>query len=223
MLIKYIIKSTKRNEEFDIVIDDNSNERVIYKQEDFPDWTKLGFLQCPHCPLSSNEIKYCPVAKSLTTLANQCGQVISCENVHLIVHFEHRTYVHYTTAARAMSSLMGLLFATSGCPKTNFLKPVARFHLPLATQEETIYRVASSFLLGKFFSNKAGADNRIDLSGLSENYDDLNIVNLWIAKRLRASEELAELNALTELDLFTQIIPISIEEHLADLTHVFFQ
>ena len=36
----------------------------------------------------------------------------------------------------------GLIMATAGCPWTDRLRPMARFHLPFATEAETVYRDA---------------------------------------------------------------------------------
>ena len=49
----------------------------------------------------------------------------------------------------------------------------------------------------------------------------MQIVNASIAKRLRASGEFSELNALTILDTFAQVIPIQIEDNLDDVRTLF--
>ncbi len=54
-----------------------------------------------------------------------------------------------TTAQQAMSSVLGLIMATAGCPWTDRLRPMARFHLPFASDAETLYRSISMFLLSR--------------------------------------------------------------------------
>ena len=54
-----------------------------------------------------------------------------------------------TSAQQAMSSVLGLIMATSGCPWTDRLRPMARFHLPFASEAETLYRSVGMFLLAR--------------------------------------------------------------------------
>jgi hypothetical protein len=44
--------------------------------------------------------------------------------------------------------------ATSGCRYTAYFKPMARFHLPFANEEETAYRAISMYLLSQRFLNE---------------------------------------------------------------------
>ena len=56
-----------------------------------------------------------------------------------------------------MSSVLGLIMATAGCPWTDRFRPMARFHLPFASEAETVYRSVCMFLLAR---ELAGADQR---------------------------------------------------------------
>tara|TARA_B100000686_G_scaffold86198_1_gene93073 strand:- start:90 stop:251 length:162 start_codon:yes stop_codon:yes gene_type:complete len=46
---------------------------------------------------------------------------------------DERCYVEHTTMTEAVSSLLGIYMVTSGCPVMDKLRPMVRFHLPLAT------------------------------------------------------------------------------------------
>jgi hypothetical protein len=117
---------------------------------------------------------------------------------------------------------MGLVIATSGCPYTVYLKPMARFHLPLAGEEETIYRAASMYLLAQYFRRGAGMPEDGSLAGLKQIYRDLQVVNTAMAERLRAvAEQDSAVNALVLLDLFAKTVPYSIEDFLADVRYLF--
>jgi uncharacterized protein (DUF2236 family) len=127
-----------------------------------------------------------------------------------------------TTAQRAVSSLMGLVMATSGCPHMAFLKPMARYHLPFATQEETIFRAVSTYLLEQYFRHKQGLSTDLELENLKEIYAEIRIVNNAIASRLRTvSVQDSAVNAVVQLDMFAQILPYSIEDSLEDLRYLF--
>jgi hypothetical protein len=74
-------------------------------------------------------------------------RIISYDTIRLDVTTRERFISQDTTAQRGISSLLGLLIATSGCPHTRFLRPMARHHLPFASCEETLYRAASMYAL----------------------------------------------------------------------------
>jgi hypothetical protein len=99
---------------------------------------------------------------------------------------------------------------------------MARFHLPFATREETVFRAASAYLLAQYFLKRHGVEADLDLKGLREIYGLIHQVNKGLAERLRtipAGD--AHLNALVLLDLFAHALPFSIEENLAEIEHLF--
>ena len=51
-----------------------------------------------------------------------------------------RTYLKKTSITEALFSIFGIVMATSGCPVMDFFRPMARFHLPFATTDETAFR-----------------------------------------------------------------------------------
>jgi len=61
---------------------------------------------------------------------------------------------------------MGLVIATSGCPHTLFLKPMARFHLPLASVTETIYRASAMYLTAQYFLKQDGKEVDFSLNNI---------------------------------------------------------
>jgi uncharacterized protein (DUF2236 family) len=127
-----------------------------------------------------------------------------------------------TTAQRAVSSLMGLVMATSGCPHMLFLKPMARYHLPFATQEETIFRAVSTYLLEQYFRNKQSLSIDMELENLKKIYAEIRIINNAMASRLRTvSVQDSAVNAVVQLDIFAQILPNSVEDSLEDIRYLF--
>jgi hypothetical protein len=117
---------------------------------------------------------------------------------------------------------MGLVMATSGCPHTAFFKPMARFHLPLASEEETVYRATSMYLLAQYFLKKEGQNADLELKGLREIYHNMHTVNTAIAERLRgASETDSTVNAIVLLDMYALTLPYVIDESLEEIRHLF--
>jgi hypothetical protein len=209
-------------EVFDVHLEAGSLELQGNIPDTLPDWTNLDFYQCPNCPLGVKEHPFCPVAANLVNIVNRFGSLLSYNETHLIVTTKERVISQDTTVQRAVGSLMGLIIATCGCPHTVYFKPMARFHLPLANNEETVYRAASMYLLAQYFLKKEGKEVDFDLKGLAEIYHNIQLVNYTIADRLRAATRTdSVVNALVELDIFAQTLSLVIEDSLEELHSLF--
>lgn len=208
--------------EFPIYIDKASNSFLPTTQATAPAWAALEYQQCGNCPLSNSEVPLCPVAANLVPLIELCGSMKSYQTVTLEVVTPERTISGETTVQRVISSILGLIIATSACPHTEFFKPMARFHLPLASDEETIYRTTSMFLLAQYFLHKDGKPYSMDLEPLTQIYRELQIINRALARRLKAAiSEDAAVNGIILLDLLTQSVAWSIEEGLEGIRYLF--
>jgi hypothetical protein len=190
--------------------------------EDLPPWTRLAFHQCPNCPLSPELTRRCPMAVKFVPLVQLFGKLRSYDNVTVRVESDERTVAKRTTVQRALRSLMGLLSASSDCPRVQFLKPMARFHLPFSSEKETVYRVVSSYLLAQYYLKQKGGKVDFRLEGLKAHYGEMNHVNAAMATRMRAIKmEDSTVNALALLDLFAQTLSFSIEDALEELRPAF--
>ncbi len=187
-----------------------------------PEWTKLRYKQCPNCPLKPKESPSCPVAKHLSKYTALFDRVQSFDKVKLVVKTSQRMTTQKTDAQKAISAFIGLIMATSGCPHTAYFRPMARFHLPLADENETIYRVVSMYLLAQYFRGKNDQSADWNLKGLKALYEDIGMVNQGIGSRLReATKSDSSLNAIVNLDMYTKVIPDMIEESLFELRDLF--
>jgi hypothetical protein len=190
--------------------------------ENLPPWTKINFHQCPHCLLNIQEHAHCPIAVHMVKIIELLKSLLSYEEIHVDIITPQRRVSRDTSAQKAVSSLMGLIMATSGCPHMEFFKPMARFHLPLASIEETIYRATSMYLLAQYFLQKEGKKADMELEGLKNIYRNIKIINESMAGRLRAiSDKDVALNSLVILDIFAQTLPFAIEESLEDVRYLF--
>lgn len=224
--IRYSFQYGNGPDKVEEVFDLKLNEKTLDLQgnipDNLPDWTKLDFFQCPICKLSSREHPYCPLAANLVNIVDRFDSLLSYNEIHLVVTTNERTISQLTTIQRGVGSLMGLVIAASGCPHTVYFKPMARFHLPLASNQETIYRAASMYLLAQYFLKKEGKPADWDLKGLEEIYNNIQLVNYSIAQRLRtAAKTDSVLNALVELDIHAQTLSIVIEDCLKDIRSLF--
>jgi hypothetical protein len=187
------------------------------------DWTKLEFCKCENCTIIEEDQPFCPIAKNLSNIAFFFKDVLSHKKARVFVETNERMYGKDVTVQEGLFSIFGLIMATSGCPSMDFLKPMARFHLPFSTVEETFSRVASFHLLEQYLiREKNKTDDKLSLSGLIENYKSVATVNKGILARIsEISTADAEKNAVIILDGFSQLISAEIGESLDTLNDLF--
>lgn len=222
--IEYIFKLVDgREKNFLFEWDSDTVElKGIKSLTELPEWTDLEFHKCPHCPLDHKKVKNCPLAASLVNMVRYFDGLKSFEKVHLQVIMEGKTISQDSTVQKAVSAMMGLVSAVSGCPHLAFFKPMAYFHLPLADKENTIYRAASMYMLAQYFLAKDGKKHEVDLKGLNKIYKNISIVNSSMADRLReASETDSAINAIVTLDIYAKTAPFYIDSSLKHLKNLF--
>lgn len=209
-------------ESFELTVDPQSVEIVSPEGDSLPSWTRLDYCQCPHCPVASGTYENCPAASNLVFLVSRCDKILSHDKITLEVETPDRNVSQKTTAQRALSSLIGLLMAASKCPHTAFFKPMARYHLPLASEEETIFRATASYMLAQYFRNESNSNADLSLDGLRQIYKNMQMINMQMAKRLRsASKSDSSINAIVILDMYAKALPYAIGTSLEELRVLF--
>jgi hypothetical protein len=186
---------------------------------DPPFWTELKFSQCANCPLSTAEHAHCPAALHMAPAVESLKALVSFDVVGVTVTQPERTVHAETTAQQAMSSVLGLIMATSGCPWTDRLRPMARFHLPFASEAETVYRSVCMFLLAR---ELVGVDDAHGFAQLTDLYENLHVVNRDMSRRLGAATRTDPArNAMALLDSYTTLLPAALESSLQELKPLF--
>jgi len=184
------------------------------------DWARLEFNQCPHCPLTSEQSPLCPFADALSGFIEGFDEFWSYETADIEVVTTNRTVIGHKPLQHGMASLIGLIGATSGCPHLAFFRPMARFHLPFARDDETLYRVFSMHLLEAYLKGELLTDTT--LQGLADRNQAATIVNRAVVQRIRSAfHKDVVLNALIVLDSFAQSVPFVIKERLDELRQMF--
>jgi hypothetical protein len=221
--IKYIFRLPHgRTETFDLQLDPQTLELLDKPAGDLPFWARLDFQQCPHCPLSERQYPFCPVAANLVDVVKRFETIRSYDEVDVEVVTSERHVVSHTTAQRGISSLLGVLFPASGCPHTAFFRPMVRFHLPLASEQDTIFRAGGMYLLAQYFKQKQGMGGALDFEDLDRIYSHMNLLNMNVAQRLRHSDRTeSSVNAIVLLDVFTQTLPMVIDSQLEEIRYLF--
>jgi hypothetical protein len=224
LVIEYLFRLRDNSEElFTIHLDPLTLATISSTDTDtLPHWTALSFAQCASCPLSEGVSPHCPVAVNLAPIVQRGEKLLSFDLVDLQVTTAERVTSQKTTAQRALSSLMGLVIATSDCPHTVFFKPMARFHLPLASEEETIFRAAATYLLAQYFVKIKGEQADFNLEKLTDLYRTVQEINLAMAKRVRSGSKTdSSVNAIVLLDMYAKALPYVIKQSLEELRYLF--
>jgi len=157
-----------------------------------------------------------------TDIAEQFKDMVSHENVSVVVTTEERQYSKMTTIQQDLSPLIGIIMTTSGCPIMAYLKPMVRSHLPFASLEETIFRMATMYLMAQYFQKQDGKSPAWILDGLANVYTQVGMVNRDFALRLRdAAKKDANVNALVNLDCFAQMVPLAADDLLREIKPYF--
>jgi hypothetical protein len=192
------------------------------KEAEPPDWTRLENHQCENCPLEKDQHTHCPIAINLADIIDKFSDSISYTEVQVRVESPDRTYMKDTTLHEALSSLIGIIMVTSGCPVMSILRPMVRFHLPFSNVEETIFRSVGSYLIIQYFKHSEGKTADWELENLIKSYNKIQSVNNGMAKRLYSvSEADANANAVVILDMLAKELPYSILDKLKDIQYLY--
>lgn len=145
------------------------------------DWTRLDYHKCTNCPLNSGEHPACPAAVDLKVVVEDFKGLPAFRKAWTHVRTEEREYSKLVNLEVALRSLLGVIMATSGCPILNRLKPMARSHLPFASDSEFVLRTVSMYVLRELFKYREGRSADWELTALTRDFAQLQLVNqaLW--------------------------------------------
>lgn len=220
-ILKFVYKfvfNDKTEKSFEIEID-SKTLNIIREEKEYPEWTKFGYFSCEHCPIDKTKEEYCPVAMSLSDIIEFFSNTPSYEEAKIYVLSNERQYAKKTSVQVGVSSIIGILMATSGCPHLAKMKPLVRFHLPFASLEETEFRVMSMYLLAQYFRMKNNQEADWDLKGLVKVYEDIQKVNQTVAAKIADLEKRdTSINAVVVLNNFADFVTFSIDEK--DFDHI---
>jgi hypothetical protein len=211
-----------RERVFHLELDRDTAELAPRPSEQAPAWTRLEFHQCSGCPLRAAQVSHCPAALQLSNVIDDFSDLVSYDQVRVSVESDERAVTATLSAQQALASLIGLIMASSGCPRTAVFRPMARFHLPFSSESETAYRVAAMYLVAQHFAARAGGNPDVALDDLASVYRGVHAVNRAMAQRLRAaSRQDAVVNAIVLLDVYSSLVPAAIHDILEEIKPAF--
>ncbi|HEV8629267.1 MAG TPA: hypothetical protein VGV61_03050 [Thermoanaerobaculia bacterium] len=211
--------------EYEFTLADGRVHRFVVGAQDdapttseLPAWTALSFHQCGNCPLSSEQSPRCPAAVDVFRIAERFADKLSYERVHVRVARGDRSHEIDCDVQTGLGSLLGLVMASSRCPILGELRGLARFHLPFAQFEETLFRTVGLYLLRQYFVARDGGVPDFELRGLAALYDNLQEVNRAFKRRIEgASSRDASINAVTLLFSLSALVAMSLDSGLEQL------
>ncbi len=194
-------------------------------RESWPSWTRLGYFQCTNCPLDERRSPRCPIAANIVDVVAFFRDHVSHEEVDVEVEAHGRAYRKRVSLQEALSSMLGIVMVTAGCPVLNRLRPMVATHLPFMSSEESTYRVVSMYLLAQHFISRAGGSADWDLDGLVDFLEEVRRSNQGFCSRLKSLKvQDALLNAVAVLDAQGEVTSLTIlEDDLGRWRRVFLE
>jgi hypothetical protein len=201
--------------QFQVVLDRTCTDAI--DAADHPLWTELDYHQCHNCPLKKAEgHRRCPAAVDLEDIIASFSNVTSYSLAQVRVVTPEREFSRNCEVQVGLNSLLGVVMATSGCPILSQLRPLANFHLPFATADETVFRTVGAYLVKQYLIMKEGGTPDFELKQLGTFYEKLVTVNTCFVERIRAASSMdANLNAVIRHDSFSLIVLFSLQDGLA--------
>lgn len=222
--IKYIFEMPDgQSLEFLVLLDPINLDYQTINTKEPAAWTDHSYYTCNECPLSKSGLPRCPVAVNLQDIVDAFSDSVSYEKVNITIETDERQYSKNQVSMQSgLSSILGIIMVTSGCPSLDYLRPMAKTHLPFATIGESIYRAISMYLVAQFTRNRNGLEPDWSLDGLKQIYSQIDKINMSMVKRLQAATaQDASLNAVVILDSFAKMIPLTIGGTIKELEQLF--
>jgi hypothetical protein len=195
---KFYIKNAE-TKSYKIIFDD--------KEEKCP-FEKNNCLDC----INNNENK-CILYKKLIEYIEFFGKFPSYENISVEVITPYRTYTKKCSLQEGARSLLGIIMPTSGCPVFKYLYPMARFHLPFSSIEETQFRVMGMYLLGQYLRMNKDLPTDWGFENLINIYSNIRDINKAICNKIRESSYMdGSINAIIILDILADQVLFTIDE-----------
>ena len=181
----------------------------------YPQWTLLNYKKCLNCPLSEKDHLYCPTAVDIKNVVGEFAEISSINEMNVVVRVQDRTIRKKCDAQTGLNSLLGLLMATSACPILSKLNSLAKFHLPFASFNETLYRTVGDYLIKQYIIKNDGGVPDFELKGLEALYRELTLLNQCFLERLKEVAKLdSSINVIANLSSLSLIVQFSINERL---------
>ncbi|GAB3463702.1 DUF6901 family protein [Azotobacter salinestris] len=152
-----------------------------------PGWTRLAYQQCSNCPLTPEQYSHCPAALDLQGVIEDFQGLPAFQKAQVWVRTPEREYRKQVSLEEGVRSLLGVIMATSACPRLSRLRPMAQQHLPFASQQEFVLRAVSLYLTRQYFNARERRHADWELKGLVRLFQQLQLVNQAFWQRIHGT------------------------------------
>jgi hypothetical protein len=216
-----------RTERFELSFRDKDMSLDPLPVDNPEQWIRLEHERCAECPLDP-ATKYCPAARNLAHILQRFRDDHSYCPATIRVTANDRTIEKKGALEAGVTSIMGLIMATSGCPILDYFRPMAFTHLPFANETETILRAVSMYLMAQYMKKTKGETPDWDLRNLGKFYATISKVNAAFSQRIRGMKGSdANVTAVISLDLFAQFgvmtLPDGWSDQIGELFGAYFE
>lgn len=182
-----------------------------------------GLFPCVDCPIKESGLRSCPVIENISPYLNSFRGMASFDRVRVTIESRERFVSHKEASLQqAISSMIGIIMVTSGCPDLDKLRPMVRLHLPMASVDETLYRAVSTYLFAQYMRSIRGLESDWTLDGLIAIYQRIEQINHDLSGWMRLdSKDDTSTNALIILDIFAKMLPRSVEQQFVQFEELF--
>lgn len=209
---------------FTMDFDPETHEFIARRNSGYiSDWARLEYKKCPECPLDAERIAFCPVAFNISGILNFFSPMTSTERCFVRCITYQRTYSKTTDSMSALSSALAPIIFSSPCPFLVHVRPLARFHLPFFTPEESLVRSISFYLLSQYFVSRKKKKPDWDLAGLNLLFDKLKMVQSGMMRRSKnIFEGDACINAIHSFHVMLEFVAFEIDSAVECLESSFY-
>lgn len=225
-ILKYVytfVFNDGTEKKFEILLDRKTLNIISNEQKEIVEWARRDQFKCANEFCNTLHKDYCPIAVNIDNIIKFFSDINSYETVKIYAEVDERTYYKETSVQKGISSLIGIIMPTSGCPVLAKLKPLTRFHLPFASIEETEFRVIGMYLFVQYMIMQRGGEPDWEMKKLKKIYEDILKINRTLSEKVASLENKdASINAIVALDNFAQFISSSLEYNdLTDFEDIF--
>ncbi|MEJ5351549.1 MAG: hypothetical protein WHS65_08160 [Melioribacteraceae bacterium] len=225
-ILKYVytfVFNDGREKKFEILLDRKTLNIISTEKKEIVEWARRDQFKCANEFCNIMHKDYCPIAANIDNIIKFFSDINSYETVKIYAEVDERTYYKETSVQKGISSLIGIIMPTSGCPVLAKLKPLTRFHLPFASIEETEFRVIGMYLFVQYMIMQRGGEPDWEMKKLKKIYEDILKINRTLSEKVASLENKdASINAIVALDNFAQFISSSLEYNdLTDFEDIF--
>lgn len=181
-----------------------------------PDWTRLEYHQCEHCPLRVERVARCPAAAALAGLVETFAEVISFETVEVEIILRNGRFALTGSAQMLAFGLLVDFVTRAKCPYVFDPTADKGFFLLCLDVDQLLYRLFSGYLVQHHLLSSGAPDPcGVNWDRFQRQMGDAREALQGLLNRVEARcQEDANLNALSGLITVSNFLETHWDESL---------